>query len=61
MQHVGKSLSCFTSCATNVMAERESLEQCNYVSGLDNLQMLVRSIAFEATDGLCGIKDCDAM
>lgn len=61
MQHVGKSLSCFTSCATNVMAERKPLEQCNYVSGLDNLQMLVRSIAFEATDGLRGVEDSNTM
>ena len=61
MQRVGKRLCRFSSCATDVMAERDLLKKSSYVSGLDYLQMLVGRVSLLADYCLCGVEDSDAM
>lgn len=57
VQYVRQGVCCFAARAAEVVALGDLLQQCGYVRPLRNLQMLIGSVALQASDRLRRVED----
>ena len=61
VQYVRQGACGFAARAAEVVALGNLLQQCGYVRPLHNLQMLIGSIALQASGSLCRVKDSNTL